>query len=87
MVGKRNRSFRSQRQNDHANDDKDIENGLHQRPRFSRFRDAVTLAIDNKKRADLKKQLKEGIDRDGLEQYRKSEEEVADSLHRFVGHR
>ena len=81
MVGKRDRSFRSQRQHDHANVDKDIENGLHQRPRISRFKDAVDLATDNRKRADLKKRLKDGIDRDGLEQFRKSEEEVANLLH------
>ena len=76
MVGKRDRSFHSQRQSGHDNVGKDLEHGLHQKPRISRFKDAVNLAIDSKKRSDLKQRLKEGIDRDGLEKFRKSENEV-----------
>ncbi|KAL9119651.1 MAG: hypothetical protein Q9187_003792 [Circinaria calcarea] len=86
MVGKRDRSFHSQRQSGRDNVDKDLENGLHQKPRIARFKDAVDLATESKKRSDLKKRLKEGIDRDGLEKFRKSEKELKDIKDKKVRH-
>ena len=66
----------------------DLESGLHgypngngngnakPRPNLWRFRDAADAAVHDKRRDDLKQALLEGIDRDGLEKFRKSDEEL-----------
>lgn len=46
------------------------------KPRLWRFRDAANTALQDKRREELKTALLEGIDRDSLEQYRKSDEEL-----------
>ncbi|KAH8891266.1 hypothetical protein GQ53DRAFT_794350 [Thozetella sp. PMI_491] len=46
------------------------------RPRLWRFGDAVETAVDDKRREDLKKELLHGIDRSGLEKFRKTDEEL-----------
>ena len=51
--------------------DGDLEAGR-RRLRPPRFRDAVNLAVKNTFHAELKRKLKDGVDHDGLEKYRKS---------------
>lgn len=46
------------------------------RPRVWRFRDAARTALEDKRREELKKALLHGIDRHGLEKYRKSDEDL-----------
>jgi cation diffusion facilitator family transporter len=46
------------------------------RPRLWRFKDAANTALQDKRREDLKKALLHGLDRDGLEKFRKSDEEL-----------
>ena len=46
------------------------------RPNIWRFQDVVTTALEDKRREDLKKALLEGIDREALEKFRKSNEEL-----------
>ena len=51
-------------------------NGLHKRrprPRVFKFHDAAKTALEEKRREELKKALLHGIDRKGLEKYRKSD--------------
>lgn len=72
MVGKRDINFRSCAHKDQNQHGGDLENGR----RRTRFQDTVDAAVDNQRRTDLKAKLKEGIDRDGLEKYRKSSDEV-----------
>ncbi|EMC96268.1 hypothetical protein BAUCODRAFT_33618 [Baudoinia panamericana UAMH 10762] len=66
----------------------DVESGLHSyanghangdgrpRPRIWRFKDAADTAMEDKRREELKKALLHGIDRDGLENFRKSDDEL-----------
>ena len=42
-----------------------------------RFRDAVESAIDQRRGAEYKRKITEGVDRDELEKFRKSDEEVS----------
>jgi len=46
------------------------------RPNILRFRDAADSALQDKRRDELKKTLLTGIDRDQLEKYRKSDDEL-----------
>ncbi|KAK4548341.1 hypothetical protein LTR36_010211 [Oleoguttula mirabilis] len=46
------------------------------RPRIFSFKDVANTALEDKRRDDLKKALLEGINRDGLENFRKSDEEL-----------
>jgi Cation efflux family len=61
----------------------DIEHGL-RKPKFARFRDVVDMATAQNQRTKVKKQLTEGIDRMGLEAYRKSEAELKDIKNKQV---
>jgi hypothetical protein len=47
-----------------------------QRPRIFKFQDIARTALEDKRRDDLKKALLHGIDRHGLEKFRKSEAEL-----------
>ena len=76
MVGKREISFRSREHKDQNQHAGDVESGLRAKPKVSRFKDVANLAIDDKRRMELKTQLKEGIDRDALEKFRKSQGEL-----------
>ena len=53
----------------------DIETGR-KKPTAARFRDAAHVSLIDRRREELKKKLKEGIDREWLHKYRKSPEEV-----------
>ena len=53
----------------------DIETGR-QKPTAARFRDAAHVSLIDRRREELKRKLKEGIDREWLHKYRKSPEEV-----------
>ncbi|TKA61666.1 hypothetical protein B0A55_11266, partial [Friedmanniomyces simplex] len=46
------------------------------RPKIWSFKDAATTALEDKRREDLKKALLHGINRDELEQFRKSDDEL-----------
>jgi len=87
MVGRRNRNLYPPPQETQAGDQNgngDLESGGQlgsktpkgQKPAVWRFRDAAHTAVGDKRREDLKNKLLHGIDRDGLEQYRKSDEEL-----------
>ena len=76
MVGKRDINFRSRKPHDQNQSSGDLENGLRPKPRVVGFKDVATLALDDKRRNELKTKLKEGIERGALEKYRKSDEEV-----------
>lgn len=54
----------------------DLESAISASRRKPRFRDMVNLAIEDNFHAELKHKLKEGVDRDGLERYRKSVDEI-----------
>ena len=66
----------------------DLENGHHPhsnghahgdarpRPKVWRFKDAAVTALEDHRREQLKKQLLSGVDRDELESFRKSDEEL-----------
>ena len=81
MVGKRNMSFRSKNSDYRELPKQDLENGMRQKPRVSRFKDAANVVMDDKRRTELKKKLRDGIDRDEFEKYRKSDEEVIPTLY------
>lgn len=72
MVGKRslNDVFKAE-----SPPEGDVERGL-QKPHFARFRDVVERVTAENQRTKIKTQLTEGFDRMGLEQYRKSEDEL-----------
>lgn len=56
----------------------DLESAISSTRRKPRFRDVVNAAIEDRFHGDLKRKLKEGVDREGLEKYRKSVEEIKD---------
>ena len=74
MVGKRTIQAPKSRAEDHCRN-QDLESG-HRRKRFGGFKDAVEYALDRRTTAALKEQLKNGVDRQEFEKYRKSDEEV-----------
>ena len=51
----------------------DLESAITATRRKPRFTDVVNTALHNNFHAELKRKLKEGVDRDGLERYRKSQ--------------
>ena len=69
-------SFRFKKSDYQQPPQEDLENGLRQKPCFARFQDAASMAMDDKRRSELKKKLRDGIDRDEFEKYRKSDTEV-----------
>lgn len=73
MVGKRSLT-NVPRANDLPHNG-DIEHGV-QKPKFARFSDIVDLATAANERSKIKRKLQEGIDREGLEQHRKSKDEL-----------
>jgi divalent metal cation (Fe/Co/Zn/Cd) transporter len=46
------------------------------RPQIWRFKDAAMTALEDKRRDDLKQQILQGVDREGLEKFRKSDDEL-----------
>ena len=46
------------------------------RPKIWRFKDAANTALQDRRRDELKKALLSGVDREGLENFRKSDEEL-----------
>ena len=74
-------SFRSKNSDHRELPKQDLENGMRQKPRVSRFQDAANVAMDDKRRTELKKKLRDGIDRDEFEKYRKSDEEVVPAMY------
>lgn len=54
----------------------DLESAISSTRRKPRFRDVVNLAIESNLHGELKRKLKDGIDREALEKYRKSVEEI-----------
>lgn len=51
--------------------------GSRPRPNMFRFKDAADTAMADRRREDLKKKLLEGVDREQLESFRKSDDEVS----------
>ena len=54
------------------------------RPKVWRFKDAAVTALEDHRREQLKQQLLTGIDRDALEQFRKSDEELKEIKNKKV---
>ena len=54
------------------------------RPQIWRFKDAANTALEDKRREDLKKALLAGIDREGLEKFRKSDKELKEIKNKKV---
>ena len=54
----------------------DLESAISSSRRTLRFRDVVNLAVQDKFHAELKRKLKDGVDRDALEKYRKSQHDL-----------
>jgi len=86
MVGKRNQAVQyptSKTGDDGENGDSNgngnfnfgKDNGR-PRPRVFRYKDTDETAAEDERREELKQQLLKGIDRDGLEKFRKSDEEL-----------
>ena len=83
MVGKRHSAPQGSRHREYGPDD--IETG--RKPLASRFKDVANLAVSDNRRGELKKLLKEGIDRDWLHKYRKDPDEVRlSSYNRVIPH-
>ena len=78
MVGKR--SVSTKEYEDHAEDHNDLENGKPQQPQKYRFKDIAHVAIEDSRTRELKKALREGIEHDRLEKFRKTDEEVRKQL-------
>ncbi|MCJ1378312.1 hypothetical protein MMC17_001409 [Xylographa soralifera] len=74
MVGKR--SFSTKEYKDHTEDDNDLENGKPPQPQKHRFKDIANLALEDSRTRELKKALREGIENDHLEKFRKTEDEL-----------
>ena len=86
MVGKRAWDFREGKRNALANgyeysngygDDGDAEAVHRPKPRTFRFQDIGHIVIEDNRRKQLKDALLEGGDRERLEKYRKSKEDVS----------
>ena len=87
MVGRRFHNPQRDRENSsteyRVRHHHDLEQGPYQpisakrlRPRALRFRDAARTALQDARRNELKRSLLHGIDRESLEQFRKSQEEL-----------
>ncbi|CAK3854861.1 metal tolerance 11-like [Lecanosticta acicola] len=59
-------------------------NGARPRPDLWRFRDAAKTALEDKRRDELKKTILQGVNRDGLEKFRKSDEELKEMKNKKV---
>ena len=55
-----------------------------ERPRIFQFQDAARTALEDARRDELKKALLHGIDRDGLEKFRKSKEDLKEIKNKKV---
>ena len=78
MVGRRNRDFvhgDGARRRPSAGGGRDVQPSR-KLPLNMRFRDAADMAVEDQRREEIKKKLIHGIDRDSLETYRKSHDEV-----------
>ena len=75
MVGKRSLPTKGLSK-DFEDDGKDEEAGVVKRPRALRFRDMANIAVEDQRMQEIKKNLKEGIDHDSWEDFRKTDEEV-----------
>jgi len=94
MVGRRNRAFyppNKDRQPGDQNGNGDLESGhlgankdKGGRPAIFRFQDAANTALGGQRREDLKQKLLHGINRDGLEKFRKSDEELKEIKNKKV---
>lgn len=76
--GRSNYSAHSNHRNGNTNGNANSgENGnARPRPAFMRFQDAARTALEDKRRDELKKALLHNIDHDGLEEFRRSDEEL-----------
>lgn len=54
----------------------DLESAISSTRRKPRFRDMVNFATEDEFRNELKRKLKEGVDREGLERYRKGVKDI-----------
>ena len=54
------------------------------RPNVWRFRDAVNTAVEDARREELKKALLSGVDREGLEKFRKSDDQLKEFKNKKV---
>lgn len=72
MVGKR--AFQTPRDHIEQLGNGDVESGP--KRRFPRFKDAVEFTMAERTRANLKQQLRDGLDRDSFEKYRKSDKQI-----------
>lgn len=95
MVGRRNRTFypsTTERQPGDQNGNGDLESGhlgdsknnQGLRPAIFRFQDAANTALGGQRREELKQKLLHGIDREGLEKFRKSDEELKEIKNKKV---
>ena len=75
MVGRHPQSFQSTYLNGGSKPD-DLESAVTASRRKPKFRDVVNLASHDDYHAQLKSKLKEGLDRDSLETYRKPVDEI-----------
>ena len=62
----------------------DLENAISSTRRKPRFRDVVNSAMHDSFHAELKRKLKDGVDRDELEKYRKSQAELKEIKNKKV---
>jgi len=94
MVGSRNKSWRADSQqpgtgkaNGYSAEDGngDLESGnAKPRPHLFQFRDAAHTALEDSRREELKETLLHGIDRESLEKFRKSDEELKEIKNKKV---
>jgi len=77
MVGKRTWASNNGLRNGYAtSQDKDVNGSARLRPAAVKFKDAADKALEDERREEIKNRLIEGVERDGLEKYRKSKEEI-----------
>lgn len=82
---RRPKSSQSDLENGELNGNAKGQNGnAKPRPRMFQFRDAVNSAMEDKRRDDLKKALLQGIDRNQLEKFRKTDEELKEIKNKKV---
>ena len=61
---------------DQSNKPDDLESAISATRRRPRFRDIANLAIENNFHAELKRKLRDGVDHDALEKYRKPLDDI-----------
>ena len=62
----------------------DLESAISSTRRRPRFQDIASLAMQNNFHAELKRKLKDGVDHDGLEKYRKSISEIKEMKNKKI---